>query len=576
MDSTTTVTREVQSLIEAVCDGVADDAQVRELDCLLLADERTCNFYVDMLDLDAKLQRLVGSLPENDEALAGFVAASRESQEFPTPTFPSLFHSALAYFSDGMPLAYILATVITGLGLLVMGLVHVSGPEEVAKGVAAPVVEPRAEYVGKITGASDCKWEKEGAEVRGQGSGANNQQSTINNHQSLVSLGQKFALASGLLEISYNTGAKVILQGPVTYEVESNGGFLSLGKLTGRLRKRNDEARMTNDEGLQKSSFVIRTPTATVTDLGTEFGVEVSGRDSTKVCVFVGEVQVETAHQKSRRLTAQQAVQVTAGEVRRVPSGSVAKTFVRTIRSTVSANGSFSDNFAGRPSRHWINPQVASYVGGRALFDKGWHYTDRIYLYTAGDCNYAAHDFAATVKITNAFGAAGSAFFGLGDAHKSGFFDEPGAAPPFVYFMYQGSGYTTSFGAVRTSSDDRATHLISAIGAQPSGTTITARFEWAATSRTATFSIDANNDGVYDATVTTKCPDFVVASDTFAPSRLFIGGSGGASFSDFSVTIGPRQPGESGGAAAEKPVEVYSLLRAERKGAQHVDANGYH
>ena len=31
----------------------------------------------------------------------------------------------------------------------------------------------------------------------------------------------RFALASGLMEITYDTGAKVILQGPVTYEVES-------------------------------------------------------------------------------------------------------------------------------------------------------------------------------------------------------------------------------------------------------------------------------------------------------------------------------------------------------------------
>ena len=47
------------------------------------------------------------------------------------------------------------------------------------------------------------------------------------------------ALASGLMEITYDTGAKVILQGPVTYEVESaNGGFLSVGKLTARLEKK--------------------------------------------------------------------------------------------------------------------------------------------------------------------------------------------------------------------------------------------------------------------------------------------------------------------------------------------------
>ena len=40
------------------------------------------------------------------------------------------------------------------------------------------------------------------------------------------------------MEITYDTGAKVILQGPVTYEVESNGGYLAVGKLTGKLEKK--------------------------------------------------------------------------------------------------------------------------------------------------------------------------------------------------------------------------------------------------------------------------------------------------------------------------------------------------
>ena len=70
--------------------------------------------------------------------------------------------------------------------------------------------------VGRITGMVDCKW----------------------NGGSRVSLGQKFELASGLMEITYDTGAKVILQGPVTYSVESNGGYLAVGKLTGKLEKK--------------------------------------------------------------------------------------------------------------------------------------------------------------------------------------------------------------------------------------------------------------------------------------------------------------------------------------------------
>jgi hypothetical protein len=85
------------------------------------------------------------------------------------------------------------------------------------------------------------------------------------------------------MEITYDTGAKVILQGPVTYEVESkNGGFMAVGKLTGKVE--NPEAK----------GFAVRTPTATVTDLGTEFGVEVSREGHTISHVFRGSVMMKS------------------------------------------------------------------------------------------------------------------------------------------------------------------------------------------------------------------------------------------------------------------------------------------
>ena len=128
-----------------------------------------------------------------------------------------------------------------------------------------------------------------------------------------VPLGRKYALASGFLEITYDTGAKVILQGPCTYEVESaSGGFLSLGKLTARVEKRNDEGGMMNDElqtqraDIHHSSFIthhlfaVRTPTAVVTDLGTEFGVEVNRSGATRSYVFLGRIELQPAEGDGR------------------------------------------------------------------------------------------------------------------------------------------------------------------------------------------------------------------------------------------------------------------------------------
>src|SRR5665647_3109483 len=104
-----------------------------------------------------------------------------------------------------------------------------------------------------------------------------------------------------MMEITYDTGAKVILQGPCTYEVDSiAGGYLSVGKLTARVEQK-EERRTKNEElSASRSSFLIphsyfavRTPTATVTDLGTEFGVEVDKNGATLSHVFRGSVRVQ-------------------------------------------------------------------------------------------------------------------------------------------------------------------------------------------------------------------------------------------------------------------------------------------
>jgi len=96
---------------------------------------------------------------------------------------------AIGYFSSGWPAAYLVATVIFGIGLLIGFLCLRPAPADcrqslpLNKTAAASNVEP----VGRITGMVDCRW---------AGSGRENLQSPIPNPQSLVSLGDKFLLAS--------------------------------------------------------------------------------------------------------------------------------------------------------------------------------------------------------------------------------------------------------------------------------------------------------------------------------------------------------------------------------------------
>ena len=249
-----------------------------------------------------------------------------------------------------------------------------------------------AEVVGRITGMVDCKWADHATEA---------------SDGDRVPLGRQYALASGLMEITYDTGAKVILQGPVTYEVESAAdGFLSVGKLTARVEKKNDECGMMNDElrtgasGIHHSSFIthplfaVRTPTATVTDLGTEFGVEVSKEGSTTSHVFRGsiEMRVTSADKKTqsmvRVLHANESARVenkgnpdgAQREIVFVPSAEPVE-FVREIsqgtskpldRFEVVASWQFDgDNFLADSSGHGhtLVNRGAVQVGGAASFN---------------------------------------------------------------------------------------------------------------------------------------------------------------------------------------------------------------
>ena len=146
---------------------------------------------------------------------------------------------------------------------------------------------PRANpvQIGVISGAAHCCW----ADA-----------STAIEPGACVSVGRRFVLGSGLLQIWYNSGVEVILQGPAIYEVDSRyGGFLSLGQLTARVEKTCQRDGQ-GDRLVPAPEFTIRTPTAVLANRAvmpgpglrgsSEFGVVVDSPDVTRVHVFRGAV----------------------------------------------------------------------------------------------------------------------------------------------------------------------------------------------------------------------------------------------------------------------------------------------
>jgi hypothetical protein len=333
--------RELAELVVAYTSGLATDEQFSRLATLIGASDEAMAFYVDSLDLHANLYWYRRQQDEHVEPQSPQVASALEPQselsspppnidcrcDDPPPTVPFLnLHGVFGGLSSGWLVAYSAATVIFGIGLAIGALVHVSQPRHYAgseRSVETPnrqsAIPNPSPIVARVIGMVDCVWE--GAGDRGPASAAANQKSEIRNHKSLLRLGDRLALTSGLLEIAYDTGARVILQGPVTYDVESPaGGYLAVGKLTAKLGKRSEVRGPSSLPANQKSEirnqkFAVRTPAAIVTDLGTEFGVTVSETGVTQVHVIQGVVEAKgTGPQaelsQAKRLTKGQAIEI--------------------------------------------------------------------------------------------------------------------------------------------------------------------------------------------------------------------------------------------------------------------------
>ena len=386
---------ELLRLMTGLTEELLNDDEQAALATILRNDSNARTFYHEYMEMHSLLQwqhapPLPGPLVDEEAGVAVQLKSGATEHEKATVSFPLLtttLPGTFGYFSSGWPVAYLIATVIFGLGLLIGSLVPVSVPEQVARQSSPPSrvdAEPRMEPVGRITGMVDCKWAGTAFDSPG------------------VPLGRKYELASGLMEITYDTGAKVILQGPVTYEVESPvSGYLSVGKLTARLDTKGEGGRRKAEEAsnpkspfpLPPSPFVVRTPTVTVTDLGTEFGVEVSDAGVTTSHVFQGLVDVQFVHAdrtrgQAIRLAANQSVRVDKrGTMTRQPTANRAA-FVRSLHPQPAGkeipveNGGFE-----RPAlaqRHGVDP-YGGWYNQDADSPAGWQKLGIAGVVTGGD-----------------------------------------------------------------------------------------------------------------------------------------------------------------------------------------------
>jgi len=359
---------EIWSLFDAACDDALSADEVARLETLLRADERLLNLYLDYFCMHAELLRLIrlqrsrkhiieamhptplSAADANasliSETTAEVKSAAAEPKvtastpgmlpdyELPwekprpkvviktSPPTPILWYSVNSPI--GLPLiSYTLGALIMLIALSIGAVVHVTHNYEIAVGQAATSEDESGGsgggggLSGALAAAEKAKPKKEEAPVVGHISGMVDCRWADPSLKPLaprIRQGTKFALVSGLMEITYTTGAKVILQGPCTYEVESpHGGYLALGKLTARVASgqwpvASAQSQIADHKSAIRNHkshsplatrhsplFTVRTPTALITDLGTEFGVEVDENRNTISHVFQGYVGVRLA-----------------------------------------------------------------------------------------------------------------------------------------------------------------------------------------------------------------------------------------------------------------------------------------
>jgi hypothetical protein len=97
-------------------------------------------------------------------------------------------------------------------------------------------------------------------------------------HGQLLRVGDQVSLASGMVKITYDCGAEIVLQGPCDYWMHAPmEGYLASGRLTANVPRR-------------AFSFAILSPQVDMVDLGTSFGVDAGTDGRTELHVFEGEV----------------------------------------------------------------------------------------------------------------------------------------------------------------------------------------------------------------------------------------------------------------------------------------------
>jgi ferric-dicitrate binding protein FerR (iron transport regulator) len=260
---------EIDHYIELACEDLLTPADAARLETLLVDQPANQQHFIDCMIAQSLLERSDADQPS---AVSDQLASAHHSSL--SPHHSSITPRRRDWLSRNIPrksYGVALATTVAVVALMAAWPIsNYLADRNLDVSEDAPIAA-----VARLVRVADAKWQAPSGD-----NAAANATTTIAPPKNLYP-GQKLQLASGLAEFQFSDGAVVVLEGPAELEFQSRKACaLAAGKLVTRVEKQ------------RAKGFVVETPAARITDLGTEFGVHVDEDQKNSVTVFAGKIEV--------------------------------------------------------------------------------------------------------------------------------------------------------------------------------------------------------------------------------------------------------------------------------------------
>ncbi len=289
--------QQLQQWLSALVDDTLSDKEHEQLAALLRHSSEARVIYVDYMHQHATLAwEHVDVSPTASES-----SQSEETVPAPVASSPGQFARNLtrALIDNPRSTSLISASVAIGLLLVVLSFMVPSAYQAYMQQSGSDAQESKV-VVAEVTGTHEAVWAKGQLGVEPGTS---------------LRAGHQLNLVEGMAEMTFSSGATIVLQAPAVFEVlnsqvpDGDGG--RWWGAIGRLKR----GTLTADMSGVPPKLGIETPWGGVLHVGTEYGVSIDEKQFTDIEVMSGVVELHShAQSKDESLIAR----VTTGEITRV------------------------------------------------------------------------------------------------------------------------------------------------------------------------------------------------------------------------------------------------------------------